>query len=456
MRYLCFGLLLLLCVSVSYAQSETPWPTATPHVPLVEELTTRQPNLDELEGYLLFHLQRQMGPDSYSPGNLFLDSDSLEYVDINADGEDDLIVNDNVYLAVLLWQGERYAQPFQIYPIPTGRIPGSRYYLEDWTNDGNPEIVFDTRLNYVGTDLGGSWWTRYIIHCDEVCNTAFEVERLNYMVYGNLLGDGLQQTQTWIEHTVEAGVPGITTMTSGVIVRANCCYEGRQAHEDWELLPGQPEAVQRKYTWDGQIFRLEEETVLESDIVPPVSESQLMADTPDYWQTAYISIGHVDPSYGRFDTCALFVGQNGLGEPVTCIPEFTSVEWRDFTGDEEPELVFRTLTNAASYLLRVYRFDHSQQEVPLVEVADVTGAVIQADLFGVRIDDIDDDGALEIISTGPRTIYLDLPPGCADMQGPVCWIEPRTEVDIYEWDGTMFVLNRTMPTFHARIGTSRR
>lgn len=461
MRYLCFCLLFLLWETVTYAQTDTPptpWPTATPRVPLVEELTTRRPEINELEGYLLFHLQRQMAPDGYPPGNLYLDSDSLEYIDINADGEDDLIVNGYVHLAVLLWQGQGYAPPFQIYPIPTGRIPDSRYYLEDWTNDGNPEIVFDTRLNYVGTNLGGSWWTRYIIHCDEVCRTVFEVERLNYMVNSSDDGEGLQQTQTLIERTIEAGTPSIITTTTGINLRADCCYEERQTREGWSLSIGQPEPMQRKYTWDGQIFRLVEETVLEPDTVPSVSMPQLRAETPDYLDPAIISIGHVDLGlgYDRFDTCALFIWRDGLGEPVTCIPEFTKVEWRDLTRDGEPELVLGAVTGGASYLLRVYHFDRSQQGVPLVEIAEVTGDIIQADLLGVRIDDIDDDGALEIISTGPRMINLDIPPGCAGMQGAPCWIEPRTEVDIYEWDGTEFVLDRTMPILDIIMDTNPR
>ena len=424
MRYLSLCLLFSLYVSISYAQTQTPtpWPTATPHVPLVEELLTRTPNLEELEGYLLFHLQRQMGPDGYPPGNLLLENDSLEYVDVDADGEDDLIVNGYMHLAVLLWQGERYAQPYQIYSIPTGRIPASRYYLEDWTNDGKPEVVFDTRLNYVGSNLGGSWWTRHIIHCDLICRTVFEVERLNYSVNSSEFGEGLQHIRTFIERTTKDGIPSIATMTTGMSLRASCCYEDRLAREDWELSLNQPDPTLREYNWDGSTFRLVEETVLDPSIFPPESTPLFTAETPEHWQPAQISIGHVDFGYARFDTCALFVWRDAIGEPVTCIPEFSTVEWRDLTGDGETELVLGVLTSAESYHVRVYQFDHSQRGVPLIEIANITGDVIQADLFGVRIDDIDHDEALEIVSAGPRAINLDLPQGCADLPGIGCWL----------------------------------
>ena len=75
----------------------------------------------------------------------------------------------------------------------------------------------------------------------------------------------------------------------------------------------------------------------------------------------------------------------------------------------------------------------------LVEVANVAGCVIQSDLFGVRVEDIDMDGQFEILAA--NIVQKPTCPVDVEEQFHVfaCWRELIFMIEVYGWDGSQFV-----------------
>src|SRR5688572_23760016 len=153
--------ILFLLLSTSILAQET---SAAP------VLRDREPTLEQLTAYLWFYMTPSDYPDSpdipYMRFGWNPAQSPVRYVDLNGDGELDLVAEGHMQVAAMIWLGDRYSLPFQIYKWGSPRNPFSRVSLEDWTNDGNPEVIFDYRSTHSGSDIGGDIWTKYVIHCD--------------------------------------------------------------------------------------------------------------------------------------------------------------------------------------------------------------------------------------------------------------------------------------------------
>ena len=110
------------------------------------------------------------------------------------------------------------------------------------------------------------------------------------------------------------------------------------------------------------------------------------------------------------------------------------------------ELVITTVAGDQSYIwpymvvergcfhqrILVYKWDGITPTL----IADITGCVRSADLFGVKIEDFDEDGEFEIIAAPPWMQFLeqDQPDGISQN-----YMQVNRLVEIYEWNGEQFV-----------------
>jgi hypothetical protein len=107
-------------------------------------------------------------------------------------------------------------------------------------------------------------------------------------------------------------------------------------------------------------------------------------------------------------------------------------------GDGRPEIVIKALEFTTQRLI-IFQWDGTVAP----QIADITGDVIHSDLYGVRLEDVDSDGQLEILAGSGYLSegidcksYLDIAPGEIE----VCWQELSFDDVIYKWDGASFVL----------------
>jgi hypothetical protein len=84
---------------------------------------------------------------------------------------------------------------------------------------------------------------------------------------------------------------------------------------------------------------------------------------------------------------------------------------------------------------------YQQMNSQLIEIANITGCVMQSDLYGVQIQDVDGDGQVEILAVdGVLT-----EPNCDETITPYaheriyCWYELSQQDEIYRWNGSEFV-----------------
>ena len=115
--------------------TQTPSLTPTPTHP--PALTSREPTIPELEAFL------GIGFEQYpEDGKLVLNAD-WEYGDVSGDGQDDLVITRPPEVFVLIWTDDHYELTFSDYGAWFRGGPISSLFLEDWTNDGAMEVIFD-------------------------------------------------------------------------------------------------------------------------------------------------------------------------------------------------------------------------------------------------------------------------------------------------------------------------
>ncbi len=182
--------------------SPTPRPTLppspTPTLEPVELLADRYPTIDNLEAYLLDVPDGYFKTTSFDREYLINEfrnrglttGAELIYQDINGDGVADLIVSDRLTVAIFLWLENRYSAPFILVGSGWKYAPSSKVTLEDWTNDGIPEIIFDYRGDAGGTGISFNVWDRFIPHsapvssCFSIFCEPIELKKLTIQSIG--------------------------------------------------------------------------------------------------------------------------------------------------------------------------------------------------------------------------------------------------------------------------------
>jgi hypothetical protein len=155
--------------------------------------------VEELEIYL-----KGIASDKFPFYSPFSENIELLYEDVSGDGQADLIISDFLLVGVFVWEGDHYREPLLYQGYPFKYDPGSRVYLEDWTNDGVPEVIFDYRDDTGGTGIVHTDWTRYVIQCTQKTDSSCKV------IWGGKLAaftedynaGGLDLLQTNVEHNV--------------------------------------------------------------------------------------------------------------------------------------------------------------------------------------------------------------------------------------------------------------
>jgi hypothetical protein len=126
----------------------------------------------------------------------------------------------------------------------------------------------------------------------------------------------------------------------------------------------------------------------------------------------------------------------------------------DITNDSEKEIVIITFSgkwptdtdsNQLSDIDCVHQRLLSYQWInnTAVEIANVAGCVVQSDLYGVRMEDLEGDGQLEIIAADGWTTE----PFCYESDDAYlgCWYEFGYHNLIYRWNGSQFAPAGQLP-----------
>ena len=359
---------------------------------------------------------------SFFEMNLFLDDDSFYYVDVSGDKQDDLIIHGSDFVIVFLWQGEYYTEPYLVLRQPWKYGSSSQIYFEDWTGDHINEIVFDFRGGTGGTGASGNSWFRHLVHCkDDICQVIWHhpVFTLLNWFYDN--GLVYSQTETKLQND-KTNHPSIQTYTKGFdISMSNWNPETYQVYT----------TTLSTYSWDGVEFALDRTKVITPERM--IQAQSTLTSTSITGVVASVSYG----------VCQLHV-EEVVSQKFGCKPNFTIVRWQDITNDDILEVVVTTLSAATSEDVAPSQAVWNEEECLnqrliayewdkgiLHEVANIAGCVVQSDLYGVRLEDYDSDGQVEIVAASKLTssplTYLD-------------WSEPIMEDRIYKWNGSEFTL----------------
>jgi hypothetical protein len=426
-------------------------------------LDARYPTIEELEAHLL-----NITSEEFRLHTPFTTSVDFIFEDVNGDGEEDLIVSDFMTIGVLVWNNTHYREPFLIQKYPGRWDPSSRVYLEDWTNDGIPEVVFDYRIDGGVTGVRYADWTKSIVHCLQISEESCKVVWTGKIaaITNDYNGGGLDLYRADIGRNInDDGLISLFVTTNAIAVYS----------WGWHLAPnfsnspiisglGDPTSglphdyyleslnvytsTLSVFTWDGNTFAWQDTEILEPAISID-SQSSLEA-LSNKGQTAIISAEFNNAPTYQNDSCQLIFDGVVAGTKFGCKQNFTTVYWQDITSDGQEELVIIVLSGANDEFgnqlsdkdcvhqrLLAYQQTNSQ----LIEIANITGCVMQSDLYGVQIQDVDGDGQVEILAVdGVLT-----EPNCDETITPYaheriyCWYELSQQDEIYRWNGSEFV-----------------
>lgn len=168
-----------------------------------------------------------------------------------------------------------------------------------------------------------------------------------------------------------------------------------------------------------------------------------LAATSQSGNQATLSITTEDREKGR-SKCTLSINGKAMWQSFTCYQSLVWVTWQDVNQDGREDVVITYHAPFAELGVLVYEWDGLDVHL----IADVEGKIIQPDLYGTRLENIDDDNALEILAgnyelAGSNCKIADLP-----FLGPTedCWYAELNFYDtVYDWDGTTYVDRGRVP-----------
>lgn len=415
-------------------------PTATP-VPQTATpfsiLTVREPSVDALRAVL-----------DWITGEFT----KLIYQDVNGDQEPDLVVDDFLHVAILLWDRDHYQVSFVREALFDHYDPDSRVVLDDWTADGVPEIIFDVRQDTGGTGLLHDYWSKYIIRCEEF--TCLEVwgDEVGFITSdGNSGGLNLYRTNIRLE-------PG-PHLKLTVLDRLFSAYSDgfyMPVSLDWDTYKISDLHVYtstlRTYLWNGAEFALTDTSIVH---LPQTIRPEARLGAANEAGVAAVVSAESNFTLGEInDICQLSIGKQPVGDPFGCKENFTTVEWQDVTGDNRSEVVVHTFSagypkdqdgnplgeiECMHQRMIIYSWEAGKADL----IANIAGCVVDENMFGVRLEDYDQDGQLEILT--PHNLFTG--DGCNWREWEQCWYEldPDPGLNIYRWNGYKFILWKEIP-----------
>ena len=430
-----------------------PAPTVTPTPTPVPDLAERQPDDETLQAYL----------DALFGENAGMIAGTLQ-ADVSGDDEADLVlVTDRQPVYILIWQDDHYRAPAVTGAWRDGlnNADGRFVYLKDYTDDGVSEVVNDSWTLRGNDEFVAVDWERQITHCSEDgCSVIWEDW---IQTYGNAPISSGMFYYTSIDYVyTNNGQLILERRYNGFSVYWEYIGQDREPvlHPDLNAVPLGWDTkdklyidvdVIRRYVWDGAAY------VFESDQV--LTEPELIADnmlleteTPnghtisiDYERD--LTLLRRGETY-RNDRCQLLLDGQPVGDPFICKYDFTRLSWQPVVQGLGQQLIVTTIAGDQSYIWpdllveqgcfheRVIVYDWDEDN--LTELANIVGCVRGTNLDGVRIEDIDGDGDLEITAAPPWPQFLEQEQPNGISQD---YLQVNRLVEIYEWDGARFVID---------------
>jgi hypothetical protein len=380
---------------------------------------------EDVSGDQIPDLVRKGVPFSEVGGDALL---AIIYQDVNGDNVTDLVMYGAEGVLILIWKEDHYAEPFIISTWESrGFPPDNHATFADWTEDGIPEIVFDHKTAGGGSGLWVVYTERNVIHCDgQGCKTVWtsdiEVDTDDYN-FGGLARYRLDVQP----YTTKNGTPFLRSRDEGFQI--HCCDAGteKDVYDGLEVYT----STQRVYDWDGYQFVLSDESIITRGY--KIAEQSNLMDINKKGDQALITYRYNMTLGNMNDYCQAFVNNFTIGGRFGCRGNFTTVEWKDITGDGQDELLI--IAYSAGYPLDDQQNllgDEICMHQHLIayewlnrnarEIANVTGCVQEKDLFGIRLES-NDSGAWEIIAA---------------------W-NGKLNKRIYKWDGQHYVMWGELP-----------
>ncbi len=432
----------------SETAASTITPSVTPTLEPLPPLTIRNPSIEQLQEYLL-NIPAAYFNQAYGYPNPpedevkvlrfhgFTEIANIIYEDLNGDGFDDMIFHDDGVLAIWLWQNLAYGDPFLLLRVSDHYSSASRFNLEDWTNDGIPEVAWITHFGgRYGTGISGASWGYKVISCQqEMCKLVWWHGIASYEENTNDGGINLYRT-----HLVKS----INDREEVILTYSESGFEFYPS----DTMYGEPLVIYPStvttFAWTGAEFEEQSAETL-SELQRINEDKSLEAVNSDGVEVEILAHSNYAADAGN-DVCQLIVNGQSVGQAFGCKEIFTKVTWQDITNDGQPEIVITTLSgsnpkdeerNVLSEISCVHeRFlAYQWKDGTAREIANVAGCLVQTDLYGVRLQDIDEDDQVEIVLASRLTSE----PECSEDFPIHCWFELDPIDHVYKWDGATFV-----------------
>lgn len=429
-------------LTLTASSTNTASPTLTPSS--IEPLKIQEPSLATLNDYLL-----NTNSEDFLFTSPLTEVATLLYEDVNGDEFNDLIISDYLRVVILLWRGDRYSEPFQLVRLPPWKYsPASRVQLSDWTNDDVPEVIFDHNADTGGTGMLHDAWIRYIIHCN-IQNCDIVWEGTLAAITSDFNSGGIDVYTADLHLDTHTPKPQLRYVSEYFSVYSNGFYlpENALAGLNYKLQNLTTfTSTLSIYEWNDHSFEHKDEQIIY--LPKSISDDSKLEARSDTGNVAKINVTAVEAVTNRNDRCELFLNDENVGEVFGCKHNFTSVEWKNITGDGRDEIIVTALSGTSDpeqainidascvhQRLLAYQWDG----MTISEIANIYGCVIQPNLFGVKIEDFDSDGELEVIAA---RWYSD--PDCEPIQSEVfglipCYHDLQYNHWIYKWNGSQFV-----------------
>lgn len=451
-------------------------PSSTP-IPTMDKTATKQPDsllvkqkptLRELGDYLQGKYENFYGLEDESSiveedvngdGKLdFVDRSSdqgrifsvVSYNDVNGDKEDDIVISDPSGLIILLWGGDHYVEPFRIETDTWSRadLTPNIVTYQDWTHDGVPEVVLDHNFATGGTGLWEYITNRKIIYCEDIiCESVWEGNKLYHADDYNT--GGLEHREADMHPSVDKdGKPIIRVIDEGFNIYYSYYWATPDFPDSLNTLPSNLSI----YTWNGKNFELTNQQII--SLGAKVDFNASLTAKSSTGINAKVVAKNNQTSGNSNDYCQLIINGENVGKHFGCRHNFTTVEWMDITGDGLEEVV--VITYSAGYPIGSFDEDinplsdeecmhqrliaYQSDGTNNTEIANVSGCVIQKDLYGVRLEDYDGDGIPEIFAA-PNAQDYDKDGIPEIFEGPEIPLNNRA----YKWNGKKFIYWADIP-----------
>jgi hypothetical protein len=315
----------------------------------------------------------------------------------------------------------------------------ARFYFDDWTEDRIPEVIFDFRGWLTGTGIFGNSWLRYAIQCHHAtCQLIWYGTIAAEQDEWNTNGKTLLEAQPQLKRNEQNQLSLEQTFKYFEISPFNSRIN-KQEKDTYRVYT----TTHTSYHWTGKTFELAAEQVekrpyegVHQAILTATNQAGIMANiTTSFNQHTTI---------GVHDICKLYVNQSHVGKSFGCASNFITIEWRDITNDNQPEIVMLTLSGwhiededgnllAEEPCFNQHLFAYQWDGQNAQEIANVIGCVVQPDLYGVKFKDIDNDGQPEILAAAEWVTKSE--------NSTVNWFGPTYFDNVYKWNGKQFILS---------------